>query len=88
MRYHLCLVMLGSLIAAVPAGAQERPGQKTPSGEIQIPSGAQIDRMIDQTNAPPAKDGFSTNDATATRQMDRRAKRIDQDVMKGICTDC
>jgi hypothetical protein len=88
MRNYLWLIMLGSLVAAVPAWTQERGGPPRPSREIQIPSGASIDQMLDQTTVPPPSKEFSTNDATAIQQMDRRAKRIDQDVMKGICTGC
>jgi hypothetical protein len=88
MRNCLWLVMLGSLVTAAPAWAQERGKPPLPSGEIQIPSGAAIDQMLDQTTVPPPSKEFSTNDATAIQQMDRRAKRIDQEVMKGICTGC
>ena len=31
---------------------------------------------------------LTANDAKAIQQMDQRAKRIDQDVMRGICTGC
>jgi hypothetical protein len=34
------------------------------------------------------KDGFSTNDATAIRQMEQQNQQIDRKVIKGICTDC
>jgi len=84
----LRLAILGLFIATLPVLAQEREGPRTPSGEIRIPSGAAIDKMLDQNTVPnPAKD-FSANDATAIQQMDERAKEIDREVVKGICTDC
>lgn len=88
MRRYLCLVTLGSLITAGAALAQESDRPFTPSGEIRIPSGAAIDRMLDSNTIPPPDKEFSANDAKAIQQMDQRAKRIDQEVMKGICTEC
>jgi hypothetical protein len=84
----LQLIILGSLITAGPALAQDSNQPFTPSGEIQIPSGAAIDRMLDSNTVPPPDKEFSANDAKAIQQMDKRAKRIDQEVMKGICTEC
>ena len=88
MHRYLWLLALGSLITAGPALAQESNGPFTPSGEIQIPSGAAIDRMLDNNSVPPPAKVFSANDAKAIQQMDQRARRIDQEVMKGICTGC
>jgi len=88
MQRYLWLVTLGSLITAGPALAQDSNRPFTPSGEIQIPSGAAIDRMLDSNTVPPPNKQFSPNDAKANQQMDQRAKRIDQKVMKGICTGC
>jgi len=88
MRRRLCLVTLGTLIATVPALAQESKRTSTPSGEIQIPSGAAIDRMLDSNTVPSPDKEFSANDAKAIQQMDQRAKRIDQKVKRGICTGC
>ena len=88
MHRFLQLIILGSLIAAGPALAQDSNRPFTPSGEIQIPSGAEIDRMLDSNTVPPPNKEFSPNDAKAIQQMDQRAKRIDEKVMKGICTDC
>ncbi|MGO4388255.1 hypothetical protein AB4Y85_12015 [Microvirga sp. 2YAF29] len=88
MRRHLCLVTLGALIATAPALAQDSNRPFTPSGEIQIPSDAAIDRMLDSNTLPPPAKEFSADDAKAIQQMDQRAKRIDQEVKKGICTDC
>ena len=88
MKRCLLLAILGLLPVAVPAAAQEREGPRTPSGEIRIPSGAQIDRMLDQNTVPSPTKDFSGNDATAIQQMDERAKKIDREVVKGICTDC
>ena len=88
MQRYLWLVILGSLITAGPALAQDSNRPFTPSGEIQIPSGAAIDRMLDSNTVPPTNKEFSPNDAKAIQQMDERAKRIDEKVMKGICSDC
>ena len=88
MYRYLCLVAIHSLITAGPALAQDSNRPFTPSGEIQIPSGAEIDRMLDSNTVPPPDREFSPNDPKAIQQMDQRAKRIDQKVMKGICTDC
>jgi hypothetical protein len=88
MHRYLWLITLGSLITAVPALAQEGDRPFTPSGEIQIPSGAAIDRMLDSNTVPPPDKEFSPNDTKAIQQMDQRAKRIDRDVMKGICNGC
>jgi len=88
MLRYLCLVTLGALIATTPALAQNSSRPSTPSGEIQVPSGAAIDRMLDSNTVPPPDKEFSANDAKAIQEMDRRAKRIDQEVKKGICTDC
>jgi hypothetical protein len=88
MRRNLWLVVLGSLITSGPGIAQESKRPFTPSGEIQIPSGAAIDRMLDSDTLPPPDKEFSRNDAKAIEEMDQRAKRIDRDVMRGICTGC
>lgn len=87
LRYFF-LVAIGALIATAPALAQGGNRPATPSGEIRIPSGAAIDRMLESDNVPSPDKDFSADDATATQQMDQRAKRIDQKVKKGICTGC
>ena len=88
MHRYLQLIILGLLITADPALAQDSNRPFTPSEEIQIPSGPAIDRMLDSNTVPPPDKQFSPNDAKAIQQMDQRAKRIDQKVMKGICTGC
>jgi hypothetical protein len=96
MRNCLWLVILGSLVAAGAAWAQEAKQPFTPSGEIQIPSGAALDQMLEKGGDMTLKDEFSTkgadafssNNAKAMQQMDQRAKQIDRDVMRGICTGC
>ncbi len=88
MHRYLQLIIVGSLITALPALAQDKDRPFPPSGEIQIPSGAAVDRMLDSNTVPPPDKEFSPNDAKAIQQMDQRAKRIDQEVMKGICTGC
>ena len=81
------LIILGSLIAVPPALAQESDQPFTSSGELEIPSGVAIDRMLDSNTVPSPDKDFSANNAKAIQQMDQRAKRIDQEVEKGICTD-
>jgi hypothetical protein len=88
MQRYLWLVILGSLITAGPAPARDRERPRPPSREIQIPSGAELDRMLDQTTVPKPSKDFSSNDVTAIRQMDERARKIDREVMKGICSGC
>ncbi|MBB3021521.1 hypothetical protein FHR70_004622 [Microvirga lupini] len=88
MQRYLRLAVLSSLITAIPASAQDREGSRLPSGEIRIPSGAAIDRMLDRNAVPdPAKD-FSGNDATAIQQMDEQDRKINREVEKGICPGC
>ena len=83
-RIVLLSAFLG-LVATVPGWAQNQgSGPAARNGEIMIPSEKTLER--DAVTSP--KDGFSTNDATATRQMERQNKRIDREVEKGICTDC
>jgi len=88
MRRYLQLIILCPLFTALPALAQDKDRPFTPSGEIQIPSGAAIDRMLDSNTVPSPDKEFSPNDAKAIQQLDQRAKRIDQEVKKGICTEC
>ena len=88
MRRSLCLLTLGVLIAAGPALAQQGNQPFTPSGEVQVPSGQAIDRMLDSKTVPSPDKEFSSNDAKAIQQMNQRAKRIDQEVKKGICNGC
>jgi len=96
MRNCLWLVIYSSLVASSAAWAQEVKQPFTSSGEIQIPSGPAIDRMIDKGADTTLKkefstsgaDGFSTNNAKAVQQMEQRAKDVDLDVVRGICTGC
>jgi hypothetical protein len=96
MRNRLWLVILASLVIAGAASAQEAKQPFTPSGEIQIPSGAAIDQMLEKGGDMTLKkelstngaDTFSPKNAKAMQQMDKRAKEIDRDVMRGICTGC
>ena len=88
MQRYLWLVIVGSLITAGPAPAQDRERPRPPSREIRIPSGAELDRMLDQSTVPNPSRGFSRNEVTAIQQMDERARKIDREVMKGICSGC
>jgi hypothetical protein len=83
-RVVLLSAFLG-LVATVPGWAQNQDsGPAARNGEITIPSEKTLER--DAVTSP--RNEFSTNDATATRQMERQNKRIDRKVEKGICTDC
>ena len=85
MHHLLYLTILGVSLGAAPAWPQERThGPPTPSGEIQIPSEKMLEREAFTTPGNP----FSTNDATALKQMDQRDKQIDREVEKGICVGC
>jgi hypothetical protein len=85
MQRLVWLATLGILVTAVPVWSQVRDARPVnPSGEIRIPSEKTLER--DAVSIP--RDDFSTNDATATQQMDEQNKLIDQKIMKGICTGC
>jgi hypothetical protein len=77
------LIGMGFLVIAVPAWAQE-PELRSPGGTITIPS----QRTLEREAVTQPRNEFSTNDATATRQMERQDRQIDREVIKGICTDC
>jgi hypothetical protein len=64
-------------------------------GEIRIPSDAQLERMEEQGIATPPLDvrdapGRGLSEGAQIRQMDERARRIDERLMGGdaICADC
>ncbi len=90
MHRYLWLVTLASLITAVPALAQESKQESnqpsTPSGEFQIPSGAELDRMLDSNAVAPPDEEFSLKDPSdkALQQQDQKDERIDREVIKGI----
>lgn len=71
------------LTAAAPGLAQDRKPVLR-NGEVVIPS----ERTLEREAVTSPKNDFSTNDATATRQMERQNRQIDGEVEKGICTDC
>jgi hypothetical protein len=86
MQRLLWLATLCVLVTAGPVWSQDRDPRRlvTPSGEIKIPSEKTLER--DAVTIP--RNDFSTNDATAIKQMEEQNKRIDREVMKGICTGC
>jgi hypothetical protein len=85
MQRIILLAVLGSLATVTPGWAQHRDHGPAPrSGEIAIPS----ERTLEREAVTQPRNDFSTNDATATQQMDRQDKQIDREVEKGICTDC
>ena len=65
-------------------------------GEVRIPSDAQLERMEERGIATPPLDvsGIPSRprggQEAEIRHMDERARRIDEQLMKGgaICTDC
>jgi hypothetical protein len=85
MQRLLWLATLGVLVTAVPVWPQDRdPRLVTPSGEIRIPS----EKTLEREAVTTPRNEFSTNDATAIKQMEEQNKQIDREVMKGICTGC
>ena|SRR5918993_4042563 len=63
--------------------------------EVRIPSDAQLERMEERAiTTNPLDDseasGFRGGDAAENRQMDRRAHRIDEQLLKddGVCSGC
>jgi hypothetical protein len=77
------------------AGSAYAPRLVIAQGEVRIPSDAQLERMeeraittppLDVREAPRVRGG----EEAEIRQMDERARRIDQQLMGGgaICTDC
>jgi hypothetical protein len=84
--------------AAVNASAtQTAPGSwiVLAQGEVQIPSDAQLERMEERAITTPPLDvrdapGRGLSEGAQIRQMDERARRIDERLMGGgaICTDC
>jgi hypothetical protein len=83
-RVILLSAFLG-LVATVPGWAQNQDsGPAARNGEITIPSEKALER--DAVRSP--RNEFSSNDATATRQMEQQNQQIDRKVIKGICTDC
>ena len=79
------LAALGGLVIASPSWAQDQdPGLALRGGEIVIPSESTLEREA----VTQPRNEFSTDDATATRQMEEQNRVIDREVMRGICTDC
>jgi hypothetical protein len=77
------------------AGSAYGPRMVIAQGEVRIPSDAQLERMeeraittppLDVRDAPRVRGG----EEAEIRQMDERARRIDQQLMGSgaICTDC
>ena len=76
------LVVLATA-SAVSAQGQD-PNPPVRDGEIVIPS----EKVLERDAVTEPRNEFSTNDATATKQMERQNRRIDRMLEKGICTDC
>ena len=87
-----CLtVLLLFGIAAAPARAE--PRRLLAQAEIRIPSDNQLEQMERQgITTPPLYDGKGTLDggiAAENRQLDERAHRIDEGLLRGgVCRDC
>ena len=98
----LSLATFGSLPAEAQqgsyrsgAGSAHAPSLVIAQSEVRIPSDAQLERMeeraittppLDVREAPRVRGG----EEAEIRQMDERARRIDQQLMGSgaICTDC
>jgi hypothetical protein len=81
----ILVAALGGLVMASPGWAQDQdPGLALRGGEIVIPS----ERTLEREVVTQPWNEFSTDDATAIRQMEEQNRLIDREVMRGICTDC
>ena len=83
-----------SAVLPCHASAAER-GIVLAQGEMRVPSDADLERMQQRAIATPPIDtgaagGKHADEETEIRQMDQRARRIDQDLMNSgaICRDC
>jgi hypothetical protein len=83
MQRLIWIAALGILATTTPGRAQD-PRPPVRDGEIVIPS----ERTLEQDAVTQPQNDFSTNDTTATQEMNRQNRRIDREVEKGICTDC
>lgn len=85
-------------VSATAAATHRRVEQRIvlAQGEVRVPSDAQLERMeeraitrvpLDVTGAPPRPRG---GEEAEIRQMDERAHRIDEQLLRGggICADC
>jgi hypothetical protein len=85
MHRVILLAALSCLVTVTPGWAQNQDSMPAPRrDEITIPS----ERTLERDAATSSRNDFSTNDSTATRQMERQNQQIDRKIMKGICTDC
>jgi hypothetical protein len=85
MQRVILLAALSCLATVTPGWAQNQDSRPAPRrDEIKIPS----ERTLKRDAVTSPRNDFSTDDATATRQMDRQNRRIDREVKEGICTDC
>jgi hypothetical protein len=83
MQRLIWIAALSILATTMPSSAQD-PGPPVRDGQIVIPS----ERTLERDAVTQQQNDFSTNDATATREMNRQNRRIDREVEKGICMDC
>jgi hypothetical protein len=85
MQRVILLAALSCLVTVTPGWAQNQDSRPVPRrDEITIPS----ERTLERDALASPRNAFSTDDATATRQMERQNRRIDHKVKEGICTDC
>jgi hypothetical protein len=81
----ILVAALGGLVMASPGWAQDQdPGLALRGGEIVIPS----ERTLEREVVTQPRNEFSTDDATAIRQIEEQNRLIDREVMRGICTGC
>ena len=83
------------LLGAAAGTARAEPRLLMAQAEVQIPSDAQLDRMEREAiTTPPLYDGGGANErggiGAENRQMDERAHRIDERLLRGggVCSDC
>jgi hypothetical protein len=78
------MVVLGFLVATVPALPQDRGSRITASGEIRIPTSRELERDVFVSS----RNDFSSIDSVADGEMDRMDREIDHLVVHGICEGC
>jgi hypothetical protein len=85
MQRIILIAALSCLVTVTPGWAQNQDSRPAPRrNEITIPS----ERVLERDAVTSPRNDFSTDDATATRQMERQNRQIDREVKEGICTDC
>ncbi|WP_149313740.1 hypothetical protein [Methylobacterium sp. P1-11] len=93
-RVLLAFMMLALPFGAFGSPAWAKPDTRIAQSEVTIPTDAQIDSMEQQAiTTPPLNDSegvLQGGQGAQIRQMDRRAHRIDEKLLKddGVCDGC